>query len=255
MTDDVGTTSGPRRLPPWLVPTVVGVILLLAIAVVVAIVIALRQTPPPVASPEPRGPSAMTADGGIRFEGVDGAIVVGDPTSAPASPTVTSYVDWACPACRSFEGAYAGELAARVAAGELSLEIHPIAILDRYFQGSEYSSRAANAAACVAEHSPDDFLGVQYAFFAAQPDEGTAGYTDEQLVELLDLAQLADPDVIACVETGEFRAWVASTTAAAVANPALQGPDGGFGTPTVLIDGERWNPAVDGDLLALLDAR
>ena len=41
-----------------------------------------------------------------------------------------------------------------------TLEVHPIAILDRASLGTKYSSRAANAAGCVASYAPDKFLDV-----------------------------------------------------------------------------------------------
>ena len=255
MTEPVDTTPAPRPTPPWVVPTVVGALLALAILVIFAVIFALREDPASVESLEVSSPASMTADGGIRFEGVDGALVVADPNGEAATTSVELYVDWSCPICRDFEGAYSEELTGRVAAGELVLEVHPVAILDRAFLDSEYSSRAANVAACVAEHAPDAFLAVQYGFFAAQPDEGTVGYDDAQLVELLGIIGVTDADVVSCVENGDFRDWVAAITAATVSRAELAGDTGGFGTPTVVIDGERWNPATDGELLALLDAR
>lgn len=257
------TEAGPeapaardRALPRWVLPTIVGGSILLATAVGAAALIALRDAPldPPSSSGTP---ASMSADGGIRLVGVGGGITVADPseTPDPAVPTVSSYVDWSCPACRGFEARYGQGLAARVAAGEIALEVHPVAILDRYFQGSEYSSRAANAAACVAQHAPGQFLDVQYAFFAAQPDEGTRGYADSEIVELLALVRVTDEAVVSCVENGDFRDWVTSATRAATTNEALHQPGGGFATPTILIDGVRWNAPSDGDLLALLDAR
>jgi len=255
MTEPVDTTPDPRPTPPWVVPTVVGTLLALAILVIVAVIFALREAPAAIETLDIEAPTSMTADGGIRFEGVDGAIAVADPADEASATVVELYVDWSCPVCRDFEGAYSEELTSRVATGDIELEVHPIAILDRAFLDSEYSSRAANAAACVAEHTPDAFLDVQYGFFAAQPDEGTVGYNDAQLIELLEIVGVTDAAVVSCVENGDFREWVAAITVSTVARADLANDDGGFGTPTVVIDGMRWNPATDGDLLALLDAR
>ena len=45
-----------------------------------------------------------------------------------------------------------------------------------------YSLRAANAAACVAELSPDEFFAFHEALFVDQPEENTDAYSDDDLV-------------------------------------------------------------------------
>ena len=69
--------------------------------------------------------------------------------------TVTTYVDYMCPACNQFETENAALLDDLREKGEVKVEYVPIAILDRFSQGTRYSTRSAGAAYCVAEHDPD----------------------------------------------------------------------------------------------------
>ena len=155
----------------------------------------------------------------------DGGIVTG---TAEAGPTVSVYFDYLCPACRSFEEANGQWLAGLRGAGDIALEYKPISILDRY-SSTQYSTRAANAAACVADTSPDAFPDFHDAMFAAQPAEGGAGLPNEQLVDIAVTAG-ADATVEDCITDGTFTSWVANATDAA-SKAGVQG------TPTVLVDG------------------
>ncbi|MDO8382625.1 MAG: thioredoxin domain-containing protein, partial [Microbacterium sp.] len=74
-----------------------------------------------------------------------GAISVGD-----GPDVVATYIDFMCPICNQFEGIYAETLNDLVADGSITLEYHPVAILDNQSQGTQFSTRAANALYCVA---------------------------------------------------------------------------------------------------------
>ena len=80
-----------------------------------------------------------------------GAVVVGS-----GSQTLDTYIDFMCPICNKFEETYGDEILDLVNNGTITLNIHPIAILDRYSQGTAFSTRAANAMYCVAENDPDE---------------------------------------------------------------------------------------------------
>ena len=79
-----------------------------------------------------------------------GAISVGD-----GPDVVATYIDFMCPICNQFEGIYGETLNKLVADGSITLEYHPVAILDSQSQGTEYSTRSANALYCVAVTSPE----------------------------------------------------------------------------------------------------
>ncbi len=87
------------------------------------------------------------------------------------------------PVCKDFETANATSIEALVAAGIATLEVHPIAILDRAYARLPLLVPSNNAAACVADLAPESFLDVNAAFFATQPAEGTAGLTDDEIID------------------------------------------------------------------------
>ena len=99
---------------------------------------------------------------------------------------------------------------------------------------SNYSSRAANAALCVAEESPEQFIPFLAQMFGAYTGQGIS---DD---ELTDMASGLGADINACVEDNTYRPFVKYTTAKA--NEA-QIP----GTPSVWVQGQRWDGTADPD--------
>ena len=173
---------------------------ILAVIAIIGLVVVNFSSP---GSPGPRN----MASGGILFAAKSSAVapVLTDraPANGALTPTKTNagdgiahivtYVDWACPACKSFEATYTTKIASLVSAGKATLEVHPISILDRNYAGSRYSSRAANVAACVANFIPARYLDAQTAFYENQPAEGTTGLTNAGMIRLLKNAGINDP--------------------------------------------------------------
>ncbi len=204
-----------------------AVVAVLVGVTVTAVVLATRQqadlasTDPDVVQQQPFA--------GTPAEGQDetGGVVVGE--EGPV--VVTLYEDFLCPACRQLEetsGAYLAELEAGT---DVTVEYRPIAILDRLSAGSEYSTRSAAAAMCVAENDGDaTFRDYVAALFAAQPAEGGPGPDDAALAELATSVG-AGEQATACVDQGTFTGWVTRSTQQAQQL-------GVSGTPTVWVDGE-----------------
>ncbi len=184
-------------------------------------------------------PAAARPDGGIPI-GTDR--VAGGPV-AEGKPEVAVYLDYLCPACGAFETANLEAMEGFIADGTANLILHPISILDRFAQGTAFSTRAASAAAFLADRAPEAFLDFHILMFENEPEEGTPGHDDEQIAEFARQAGAPD-DVVRAIADGEprrvFGQWVHSATREAAANAALRNPDGNFGTPTITIDGERW---------------
>lgn len=157
-----------------------------------------------------------------------GAIAVGT-----GEKTVDTYVDFMCPICNQFEQTYGKTLQGLAADGTITLNIHPIAILDRYSQGTNYSTRAANAAYCVADDAPDKVLAFVQAMYAAQPEENSTGLTDEQISAIATQAGASDA-VASCISDGTYNGFVAARTKQTPVQPGQNG----ISTPTVSINGE-----------------
>ncbi len=64
--------------------------------------------------------------------------------------------------------------------------------------------------------------------------------TDDQLLSYVTKAGATSPDVAACVKDQRFAPWVKAATDRALADPALRDSQGRFGTPTVLVNGQRY---------------
>ena len=90
-----------------------------------------------------------------------------------------TYIDFMCPVCNQFEQLYGEAIDGLVDDGTITLNIHPISILDRASQGTEYSTRAANAMYCVAAADADASVPFMQAMFANQPAEGSTGLTND----------------------------------------------------------------------------
>jgi protein-disulfide isomerase len=227
-------------------------IAVIAIAAIVMLVI-VNQPKPVALSNNAAGPLNMASDG-ILLSGPDLAAVTTDGISAKGKPVATDvsqhsktvniveYIDYQCPYCNQFETTNAEQIKSWVASGVATIEIHPIAILDNSSQGTKYSTRAANAAACVANYDPDVFYAVNTALFANQPAEGTSGLSDSKLTSIVKAAGATSDKIPNCITSQKFATWVAAATARVLAGPFPNVPtkQAFSGTPSVFINGEKY---------------
>jgi len=228
-------------------------VLVLAIVGVVGLVIVDSVRPP---SP---GPANMLSDGvkiGEGFKAVPTAALQPNATPVPSKANAANvidlqvYIDYQCRYCGDFEATNAAQIKKWVSTGAATLEIHPLAILDQSSLGKKYSTRAANAAACVANFSPNQFFDFSALMFTNQPKENTEGRTDNQIISLTKQAKVSKADSIAtCITDQDFKSWTNAATARATADP-LAGTDVKklAGTPTVIINGKKYNGAIDNPL-------
>jgi protein-disulfide isomerase len=173
-----------------------------------------------------------------------GAIPVGN---ADAPVTVEIYYDYMCPACGAFEAANSAELDRLMEAGTAKVELRPISILDRFSNGTQYSTRSANAIATVADGSPNDVWALHKVLYEEQPEEGSDGLSDDKIAELATDAGVPS-DVVDRFSDRTYFPWVAESTQTA-------SDSGVQGTPTVLINGEVFtgNPTTTGPLTEAIE--
>lgn len=156
---------------------------------------------------------------------------------------VDTFVDFMCPICGQFEDMHGEALQEAAANDEITLNIHPVSILDRYSQNTEYSSRSASAMYCVAEEAPDATLTFFNSLFTNQPAENTAGLSDDELAALAEEAGAGG--AADCIADGTYMRFVKSQTSAHEI----------AGTPTLEIDGERVEDAFTGpEITALMES-
>jgi hypothetical protein len=162
-------------------------------------------------------PSGHTPDGGV-FVG-----------NANASHGMVLFEDPQCPYCRQFEEVNGALITTALNAGALAVEYRM-----RCFLGPE-SVRADNALALAAESGRFDEL--RQALFAAQPPEGTGGFTIEDLLRLGAQVELTGSDFVSGVQTARYEKWVLSREVAY----QTQDPQG---TPAAWLDGHPIDSSV-----------
>jgi len=230
-----------------------GVVLgALAIVAVIVVVVATSTSTSSVS------PKNMASDG-ILFTGDGTAVspvttkalepgadpVATDNSDSTAAVNIVTYIDYACPICQSFEAANAEQITGWVTQGAATLEIHPISILDRVSLGTKYSSRAANAAVCVANYDPDQYMAVNDALFAGQPEENTSGLDTAALKKLVADAGADSDEVASCISDKTFADWVTTATDRVTSGKLASDTVTEFvGTPTVLVNGELYQGSI-----------
>ncbi len=213
--------------------------------------------------PDGPGPANMASDGILMTAGEDGTIVAVETPALAAgeAPTPTTpdesgevanivmYVDYLCPFCGQFEATNSDSIRTMVESGAATLELHPIAILSNKSAGTRYSDRAANAAACVADSSPDSFFDFNAILFENQPEEGSEGLTNDELKSLADEVGVSSLSTIEkCIDDEQFKAWVRDATNRSLTEP-IPNTDPELpsvtGTPTVLVNGQQYGGSLE----------
>ncbi|GAB2466800.1 protein-disulfide isomerase [Conyzicola lurida] len=238
-----------RRTKVFLQGGVIVVVLAIVAVVAFAIVTTIKPASP--------GPRNMLSDGILIGEGFTAtrtaALEAGETPVANErdedSDTIRiqMFVDYFCPICGEFEKANGDQLSTWVESGAAEVEIFPMAILDRLSNGTKYATRAANAAACVADNSPDSYYDYNTILFENQPEEGTDGLTDAELIDLTVEAGVSSPKLVAnCIEDQEFKTWVADARTRAQNGPIPNSNvDAVAGTPTVIVNGVKYTGALN----------
>ena len=141
---------------------------------------------------------------------------------------IAMYVDANCVHCADFEATYGDQIEEWLANGDVTVEYRNVGYLDRG-SATNFSSRGANALACVADESPEAYMGFVKALWGHYP-EG-----EMKNAELADLAiqNGAADSVTSCIEDDKFRPFVQYATTAGQY-------DGVAGTPSIFIQGKEF---------------
>lgn len=243
-----------RRRLAWGLGITGGV---LVVAVVVTLVL-VTTTRPSQRPPEAADRDGFTVSAQLLAEdaAADAAPAPTETPAAAAVPTPTPtpteadgdavdieiFYDYVCPNCGEFQSRNGAQLRAWLEQGAVTVTYHPLAIFNSKSAGTQYAARAANAAACVAQYSPAQFLDFHEALYAHQPGENDPGYSDDELVQLATDAGVQHLGQIApCIAEGRFRGWVKAAT-----DRALKGPIEGTSvpaieaTPTIIVNGDEF---------------
>lgn len=174
------------------------------------------------------GPGEVPASEHVNAE--TGAISFGD-----GDQTLDTYIDFMCPICNQFEQVYGDQMTQLREDGTITLNVHPIAILNRVSNGTNFSTRAANAMYAVTVADYDRAHDFMQAMFANQPAEMSSGLTDEEILGVAEAVGITVTDELrADVEEQRYASFVNYMTAR---TPLQPGQDK-IGTPTLAVNGE-----------------
>ena len=167
------------------------------------------------------------------------------------APTLEEYMDFLCPGCGQINRSIDEDLKKMVEAGQINVEIHPNAFLDRLSKGDQYSSRTAAAVVYVAQNDPDHVLDFISSLFDAdfQPDETNySPVTDAQIKDRAVKAGV-NRDVADKCTDGTYAEWIEALRVYTPTRPELQhttgSSKGSMTTPTLLINGNYWIDDLD----------
>jgi protein-disulfide isomerase len=154
---------------------------------------------------------------------------------------VTFYEDFLCPACGNFERAFGPTVSKLIDSGAIAADYYMVGLLSRP-QNDDYSSRAGNAAYCVADESIDAFRRFHTALYTANVQPSETGTTFPNNAKLIELAREAGvvgkvPD---CIKAGKYTPMVDGLAAAtgihATPTIRINGQDYQWSTPQALVD-------------------
>ncbi|QIM19070.1 thioredoxin domain-containing protein [Leucobacter coleopterorum] len=214
---------------------------------------------------EAKWPSNM-ASGGVLFLGgsagggevatsaapANGAAPDTSLTGGSAAPKnqIQLYVDYMCPACGAFEATNLDTIESALAGGDTSLELRPLTFLDGASQGSYYSSRASAALACVVDSQPELAWKTHTALLDPnnQPEEGTTGPDNKQLISMLNKATGGLSDTTQSCITEEtyvpfaqgLSAWLLNSPVPNAKDPRLMVSS----TPTAVVNGTPYSGSI-----------
>jgi protein-disulfide isomerase len=197
-----------RKVTLW---TTIGVVLLLVIAGLTGWVVVSGQDKGTVNTP------SVAIDSGTAFSVGTGPV------------TIDLYEDFMCPICHEFETQSGTTIKQLVSSGKVTVRYHPVAILDRESNGTEYSTRAAGAAAAAAESGK--FIEYHDVLYQNQPSEGSDGLTNAKLIELGKSVGLTTSSFADAINNKTYTAWAGKATDTFSSR-------GYNGTPTVLVAGK-----------------
>ena len=151
----------------------------------------------------------------------DGYGIVLNPT---ATPTIDVWVDYQCPACRTFEVLNGGYLNEIIAQKKAKVVFHPLT-----FIGAE-SIIAANAAACAADENK--FIDMNLALFQNQASSKNSGkWQGDAMLAIGESIGIKSDSFKECVREGNYVKWTRNVTDASASKNVNS-------TPTIRINGK-----------------
>jgi protein-disulfide isomerase len=178
------------------------------------------NSPTSSSTAKPEASNIDTSTGAIKF--------------GTGSGTMDTYIDFMCPICNQFEQSYGESISGLVSDKTITLNVHPIAILDRSSQGTAYSSRSASAMYAVAIADADHAYAFMQAMYANQPAENSTGLTNAKIISIAEDAGVTMTDELkSAINDNKYLNYVQTMTDKTPIAPGSTS----IGTPTIAING------------------
>lgn len=208
-----------------------SVIVGLALVVTLAVIIlskAPKDIDPDITSmPADVSAPAVASDvGGFLLH--EGKVVE---TVAEDVPVFDLYFDYMCSHCAQFEVLHNDFLMDKQEAGDMAVQVHPIAILNAsasYVRGSVYAYLLENATLEQAQ---------QYSLWAFENQTNT-GIDGSNTLDFLKGLGLSDSEAKAAID-GDYERFVQAASVITINDESLRAADGSFGTPAFFFNNER----------------
>jgi protein-disulfide isomerase len=189
-------------------------------------------------------PTNATFNDGVKV-GTDLKVFTPEFTPPPVAGEtpfeIIIYVDYQCPICAVFELPNSEQIKNWVATGVATVEMHALSFLDGRGSPNAFSSRAANAAMCVSEYSPDNYFDYNTRIFKSQPTEGAPGPENAELISFAEEVGATNMEQISsCINDKDFGNWIKDATERALTEPIPGTQIQVSGTPTVLVNGQQY---------------
>ncbi|MCI2956714.1 DsbA family protein [Agromyces atrinae] len=169
---------------------------------------------------------------------VEGSTVRIGEADAPVELSI--YEDFSCLHCQDLDAAIEPVLPELIASGDVAVEYHPMRVV------TNFGTRAGCAATCVAVGSPENWMTVHAALFAAHDAASDAWSYSDLRGFVADLG-VTDEATLDCIESGRYAPWIEQNTRVAAA-------EGVTATPTLLVNGEASDIRSAEALTAAVDA-
>lgn len=187
----MSTSGRVQRRGLAVTPLLVVALLCAVAALVVGVLMLNRMAGTDLSPPQESGTPA-----GV---GTNGEIVVGP----QGTVAVDYYYDYFCDSCRTLEKGLMVPILQMQRAGFAHVNYHPLTQNDGKTPESDYSSRSAGAAYCVANDSPEAFERFHEALMAHMPGSPQPGLRNNTLTDLARQAG-ADGTVGECVTQDRY---------------------------------------------------
>jgi protein-disulfide isomerase len=161
-------------------------------------------------------PTVQINNGGIPV-GTNGELKPNE-----GKPTLAIYSDFICPACATFERNIGVNYINQAIDGKLTVELHPVSMLEKSSNGDEYSSRSAAVVWYIAQNDPSHFLALYEKFFSEDTQPGEASdyvkVTSDDFIKIMKGVGISD-DMAKKAVAGEYVDYAKMLTKYLLADP------------------------------------